>query len=395
MAPGVPKKLYGREYEGLLRTTFVINENGIIENIFRKVKTKDHTNQILETINKQDMTSNKAKENADKLRQEKLKALEATIGNIEKSYGKGSIMRLGDEAVVKVASISSGSISLDQALGVGGVPKGRVVEIYGPESSGKTTLALHIIAQAQKTGGIAAFIDAEHAFDRFYAEKLGVDTQNLLISQPDHGEQALEIADSLIRSAAIDVVVIDSVAALTPKSEIDGEMGDSKMGLHARLMSQALRKLTANISKTGTVCIFINQLREKIGVMFGNPETTTGGNALKFYASIRLDIRRIGQIKDADNITGNRVRVKVVKNKVAPPFRKAEFDMMYGEGISKNGEIIDLGVDHNIIKKSGSWFSYGETKLGQGRDAVKALLLDNPDLCDELETKIKEALATD
>ena len=341
------------------------------------------------------MTSNKAKENADKLRQEKLKALEATIGNIEKSYGKGSIMRLGDEAVVKVASISSGSISLDQALGVGGVPKGRVVEIYGPESSGKTTLALHIIAQAQKTGGIAAFIDAEHAFDRFYAEKLGVDTQNLLISQPDHGEQALEIADSLIRSAAIDVVVIDSVAALTPKSEIDGEMGDSKMGLHARLMSQALRKLTANISKTGTVSTFINQLCEKIGVMFGNPETTTGGNALKFYASIRLDIRRIGQIKDADNITGNRVRVKVVKNKVAPPFRKAEFDMMYGEGISKNGEIIDLGVDHNIIKKSGSWFSYGETKLGQGRDAVKALLLDNPDLCDELETKIKEALATD
>lgn len=339
------------------------------------------------------MTSNKAKENADKLRQEKIKALEATLGNIEKSYGKGSIMRLGDEAVVEVASISSGSISLDQALGVGGIPKGRVVEIYGPESSGKTTLALHIIAQAQKAGGIAAFIDAEHAFDRFYAEKLGVDTQNLLISQPDHGEQALEIADSLIRSAAIDVVVIDSVAALTPKSEIDGEMGDSKMGLHARLMSQALRKLTANISKTGTVCIFINQLREKIGVMFGNPETTTGGNALKFYASIRLDIRRIGQIKDADNIKGNRVRVKVVKNKVAPPFRKAEFDMMYGEGISKIGEIIDLGVDHNIIKKSGSWFSYGETKLGQGRDAVKALLLDNPDLCDELETKIKEAIA--
>lgn len=339
------------------------------------------------------MTSNKAKENADKLRQEKIKALEATLGNIEKSYGKGSIMRLGDEAVVEVASISSGSISLDQALGVGGIPKGRVVEIYGPESSGKTTLALHIIAQAQKAGGIAAFIDAEHAFDRFYAEKLGVDTQNLLISQPDHGEQALEIADSLIRSAAIGVVVIDSVAALTPKSEIDGEMGDSKMGLHARLMSQALRKLTANISKTGTVCIFINQLREKIGVMFGNPETTTGGNALKFYASIRLDIRRIGQIKDADNIKGNRVRVKVVKNKVAPPFRKAEFDMMYGEGISKIGEIIDLGVDHNIIKKSGSWFSYGETKLGQGRDAVKALLLDNPDLCDELETKIKEAIA--
>lgn len=338
------------------------------------------------------MTSNKAKENVDKLREQKLKALEATLGNIEKAYGKGAIMKLGDEAVVKVATISSGSISLDHALGVGGVPKGRVVEIYGPESSGKTTLAMHMIAEAQKKGGIAAFIDAEHAFDRFYAEKLGIDTHNLLISQPDHGEQALEIVDSLIRSAAIDVVVIDSVAALTPKSEIDGEMGDSKMGLHARLMSQALRKLTANISKTGTVCIFINQLREKIGVMFGNPETTTGGNALKFYASIRLDIRRIGQIKDGDVIKGNRVRVKVVKNKVAPPFRKAEFDIIYGEGISKIGEIIDLGVDHNIIKKSGSWFSYGETKLGQGRDAVKSLLVDNPDLCDELETKINEAI---
>ena len=338
------------------------------------------------------MTSNKAKENADKIRQQKLKALEATLGNIEKAYGKGSIMKLGDEAVVEVASISSGSINLDQALGVGGVPKGRVVEIYGPESSGKTTLALHMIAEAQKKGGIAAFIDAEHAFDRFYAEKLGIDTQNLLISQPDHGEQALEIADSLIRSAAIDVVVIDSVAALTPKSEIDGEMGDSKMGLHARLMSQALRKLTANISKTGTVCIFINQLREKIGVMFGNHETTTAGNALKFYASVRLDIRRIAQIKDGDVIKGGRVRVKVVKNKVAPPFRKAVFDIIYGEGISKIGEIIDLGVDYNIIKKSGSWFSYGETKLGQGRDAVKSLLVDNPDLCEELETKIKEAL---
>ena len=341
------------------------------------------------------MTSNKAQENIDKIRQQKLKALEATLGNIEKAYGKGSIMKLGDEAVVKVESISTGSIGLDNALGIGGVPKGRVIEIYGPESSGKTTLALHIIAEAQKKGGIAAFIDAEHAFDRFYAENLGIDTQNLLISQPDHGEQALEIADSLIRSAAIDVVVIDSVAALTPKSEIDGEMGDSKMGLHARLMSQALRKLTANISKTGTVCIFINQLREKIGVMFGNPETTTGGNALKFYASVRLDIRRISQIKDGDNIRGNRARVKVVKNKVAPPFRKAEFDIIYGTGISKVGEIIDLGVDFSIIKKSGSWFSYGETKLGQGRDAVKLLLLDNPDLMAELEIKITQAIASE
>jgi len=339
------------------------------------------------------MTSNKAKENAEKLRKQKLKALEATLGNIEKSYGKGAIMKLGDEPVEEIASISTGSIGLDIALGIGGVPKGRVIEVFGPESSGKTTLAMHIIAEAQRKGGIAAFIDAEHAFDRFYAEKLGIDTQNLLISQPDHGEQALEITDSLIRSAAIDVIVIDSVAALTPKSEIDGEMGDSKMGLHARLMSQALRKLTANISKTGTVCIFINQLREKIGVMFGNPETTTGGNALKFYASVRLDIRRIGQIKDGDNIKGNRARVKVVKNKVAPPFRKAEFDIIYGEGISKIGEIIDLGVDYNIVKKSGSWYSYGETKLGQGRDAVKSLLLDNPDMVDELEAKIKEAIA--
>lgn len=338
------------------------------------------------------MTVDKSKENLDKLRQEKLKALEATLGSIEKSYGKGAIMRLGDSAIEKVSAISSGSIGLDDALGVGGFPKGRVVEIYGPESSGKTTLALHIIAEAQKAGGIAAFIDAEHAFDRFYAEKLGVDTENLLVSQPDHGEQALEIADSLIRSAAIDVVVIDSVAALTPKSEIEGEMGDSKMGLQARLMSQALRKLTASISRTGTVCVFINQLRDKIGVMFGSPETTTGGNALKFYASVRLDIRKISQIKDGENITGNRVRVKVVKNKVAPPFKKAEFDIVYGEGISKIGEIIDLGVELNIIKKSGSWFSYGETKLGQGRDAVKNLLTDNPDLVAELNDKITEAM---
>jgi recombination protein RecA len=339
------------------------------------------------------MAVDKAKETADKLRQEKLKSLEATLGSIEKSYGKGAIMRLGDSAIEKISSISSGSIALDDAMGVGGYPKGRVVEIYGPESSGKTTLALHLIAEAQKAGGIAAFIDAEHAFDRFYAEKLGVDTANLFVSQPDHGEQALEIADSLIRSAAIDVVVIDSVAALTPKSEIEGEMGDSKMGLQARLMSQALRKLTANISRTGTICVFINQLREKIGVMFGNPETTTGGNALKFYASIRLDIRKVSQIKDGENISGNRVRVKVVKNKVAPPFKKAEFDIVYGEGISRIGEIIDLGVELNIIKKSGSWFSYGETKLGQGRDGVKSLLADNPDLVMELAQKITETMS--
>jgi len=338
------------------------------------------------------MTSEKAKENAEKAKKEKLKALEATLGSIEKTFGKGTIMKLGDSPIEKMETISTGSISLNHALGVGGIPKGRVTEIYGPESSGKTTLALHIIAEAQRAGGIAAFIDAEHAFDRFYAEKLGIDTENLLVSQPDNGEQALEITDSLIRSAAVDVVVIDSVAALTPKSEIEGDMGDSKMGLQARLMSQALRKLTANISKTGTVCIFINQLREKIGVMFGNPETTTGGNALKFYSSVRLDIRKIGQIKDTEEVKGNRVRVKVVKNKVAPPFRKAEFDIMYGLGISKVGEIIDLGVEFNIVKKSGSWFSYGETKLGQGRDAVKVLLLDNPDLMDELEEKIYAVL---
>jgi recombination protein RecA len=339
------------------------------------------------------MTSEKAKETADKLRQDKLKALEATLGNIEKTYGKGSIMKLGDNAIEKVEFISTGSIGLDHALGIGGLPKGRVVEIYGPESSGKTTLALHVIAEAQKKGGIAAFIDAEHAFDRFYAQKLGVDVQNLLISQPDNGEQALEITESLIRSAAIDVIVIDSVAALTPRSEIEGEMGDSKMGLQARLMSQALRKLTATISKTGSICIFINQLREKIGVMFGNPETTTGGNALKFYSSVRLDIRKVSQIKEGENVTGNRAKVKVVKNKVAPPFKKAEFDIVYGEGISRVGEIIDLGVDFNIIKKSGSWFSYGETRLGQGRDAVKSLIAENPDLMDELELKIREALS--
>ncbi len=320
---------------------------------------------------------------------EKLKALQLTLDKIEKTYGKGSIMKLGDRAVETLEAISTGSVGLDVALGIGGLPKGRIIEIYGPESSGKTTLAIHAIAQAQKQGGIAAFIDAEHAFDSFYAQKLGVDVTNLLVSQPDNGEQALEIADNLIRSGAIDIIVIDSVAALTPKSEIEGEMGDSKMGLQARLMSQALRKLTANISKTNCCCIFINQLREKIGVMFGNPETTTGGNALKFYASVRLDIRRISQIKDGEEVVGNRVKVKVVKNKVAPPFRTCEFDLLYGEGISKNGEIIDLGVNYNIIKKSGSWFSYGDTKLGQGRDSVKQLLGDNPELAEELEAKIK------
>jgi len=323
---------------------------------------------------------------------EKLKALQLTIDKIEKSYGKGSIMRLGDRPVEDVPSISSGSIGLDIAMGVGGYPKGRIIEIYGPESSGKTTLAIHAIAEAQKAGGIAAVIDAEHAFDPGYAAKLGVDINELLISQPDNGEQALEIADNLIRSGAVDIIVIDSVAALTPKAEIEGEMGESKMGLQARLMSQALRKLTANINKTKTCVIFINQLREKIGVMFGNPETTTGGNALKFYASVRLDIRRIGQIKDGEEAQGNHTRVKVVKNKVAPPFKKAEFDIMYGEGISKTGEIVDLGVELNIIKKAGSWFSYGETKLGQGRESVKSLLHDNPELAMELETKILEAV---
>ena len=323
----------------------------------------------------------------------KKKALELTMEKIDKTYGKGTIMKLGDAPLVDVESISTGSLGIDLALGVGGLPKGRVIEIFGPESSGKTTLTLHAIAEAQKNGGIAAFIDAEHAFDRFYAKKLGVDIDNLLISQPDCGEQALEIADNLIRSAAIDILVIDSVAALTPKSEIEGEMGESKLGLQARLMSQALRKMTATISKSGCICVFINQLREKIGVMFGNPETTTGGNALKFYSSVRIDIRRSTQIKDGDQTIGNRTRVKIVKNKVAPPFRSAQFDIMYGEGISKTGEIIDMGVENGIIEKSGSWFSYDGTKLGQGRESVRKILKDNPDLLNELELKIKTALS--
>lgn len=322
----------------------------------------------------------------------KLKALQLTLDKLDKAYGKGTVMKLGDRAVEEVESIPSGSLGVDLALGVNGYPRGRIIEIYGPESSGKTTLTLHAIAEAQKGGGIAAFIDAEHAFDRSYAEKLGVDVENLIISQPDNGEQALEIAENLIRSGAIDIVVIDSVAALTPKSEIEGEMGDSKMGLHARLMSQALRKLTATISKTNCTVFFINQLREKIGVMFGNPETTTGGNALKFYASVRIDIRRAAQIKDGENVIGNRTKVKIVKNKVAPPFKTAEFDIMYGEGVSKTGEILDLAVEFEIIKKSGSWFSYGDTKLGQGRDAVKVMIKDNPELADELEMKIKEVI---
>jgi len=334
-------------------------------------------------------------QNLEKMSSEKeakLKALQLTLDKLDKAYGKGTVMKMGDKAVEEVEVIPSGSLGLDLALGVNGYPRGRVIEIYGPESSGKTTLTLHAIAEAQKAGGIAAFIDAEHAFDRNYAEKLGVDIENLIISQPDNGEQALEIAENLIRSGAIDIVVIDSVAALTPKSEIEGEMGDSKMGLHARLMSQALRKLTGTISKTHCTVFFINQLREKIGVMFGNPETTTGGNALKFYASVRLDIRRSSQIKDGENVIGNRTKVKVVKNKVAPPFKTAEFDIMYGEGVSKTGEILDLAVEFEIIKKAGSWFSYGDTKLGQGRDAVKVLIKDNPELADELEQKIKDLI---
>ena len=325
--------------------------------------------------------------------QQKMKALQAAMAKIEKDFGKGSIMKMGDEKIENVEVIPTGSIGLNAALGVGGYPKGRIIEIYGPESSGKTTLAIHAIAECQKQGGVAAFIDAEHAFDRFYAEKLGVDVSNLYMSQPDNGEQALEIADQLIRSSAVDILVVDSVAALTPKKEIEGDMGDSAVGLHARLMSQALRKLTGTIAKTKTTCIFINQLREKIGVMFGNPETTTGGNALKFYASVRLDIRKVTAIKDGDDVIGNQVHVKVVKNKVAPPFRKAEFEITFGEGISKVGEIVDLGVDFNIIKKSGSWFSYGDTKLAQGRDAVKDMLKDNPELCEELEAKIIQAIS--
>ena len=332
------------------------------------------------------------KDNQTAVLKEKMKALQSTLDKLEKDYGKGTIMKMGDQITSDIATIPSGSISLDIALGIGGYPRGRVVEIYGPESSGKTTLAIHAIAEAQKAGGIAAYIDAEHAFDRTYAEKLGVDVENLYISQPDNGEQALEITDNLIRSGAIDIVVIDSVAALTPKAEIEGEMGESKMGLQARLMSQALRKLTGNISRTNTCCVFINQLRDKIGVMFGNPETTTGGNALKFYSSVRLDIRKMTQIKEGEEATGNRVKVKVVKNKMAPPFKKAEFDIVFGEGISRVGEIVDLSVDHNVIKKSGSWFSYGETKLGQGRDAVKQLLNDNPELCEELTNKVKEKI---
>lgn len=336
--------------------------------------------------------SEKEMEEAKKPSSEKLKALQLAMDKIEKDHGKGTIMKMGDNKVEEIAVIPTGSLGLDIALGVGGYPRGRVIEIFGPESSGKTTLAIHAIAEAQKAGGIAAIIDAEHAFDRFYAEKLGVNTNDLLISQPDNGEQALEIADQLIRSSAVDIVVIDSVAALTPKAELEGDMGDSKMGLQARLMSQALRKLTANINKTNTTCIFINQLRDKIGVMFGNPETTTGGNALKFYASVRLDIRRISQIKDGDEAIGNQTRVKVVKNKVAPPFRKAEFDIMFGEGISKTGEILDLGVEYGIIKKSGSWFSYEDTKLAQGRDASKNVIRDNPELAAELEAKITTAI---
>ena len=337
----------------------------------------------------------KKEENAEQLtpQQQKMKALQAALSKIEKDFGKGSIMKLGEEKIENVDVIPTGSIGLNAALGVGGYPRGRIIEIYGPESSGKTTLAIHAIAEAQKAGGVAAFIDAEHAFDRFYAEKLGVDVDNLYISQPDNGEQALEIADQLIRSSAVDILVVDSVAALTPKKEIEGDMGDSAVGLHARLMSQALRKLTGTIAKTNTTCIFINQLREKIGVMFGNPETTTGGNALKFYASVRIDVRKKSQsIKDGDNIIGNQVKVKVVKNKVAPPFRKAEFEITFGEGISKIGEIVDLGTEFEIIKKSGSWFSYGDAKLAQGRDAVKQLLKDNPELCEELEAKIMEAI---
>ena len=382
------KSMYGRKYMGTFRTTFIINEEGIVERIItpKEVKTKEH-------VAKKDELNF---ENGSNLASgEKLKALQAAMDKIEKSFGKGSIMKMGDESVEQVEVIPTGSIGLNVALGVGGYPRGRIIEIYGPESSGKTTLAIHAIAEAQKAGGIAAFIDAEHAFDRFYAAKLGVDVDNLLISQPDNGEQALEIAEQLIRSSAIDIIVVDSVAALTPKAEIEGDMGDNKVGLQARLMSQALRKLTAAVSKTRTTCIFINQLREKIGVMFGNPETTTGGNALKFYASVRLDIRGSQAIKNGDEVIGKQTKVKVVKNKVAPPFRRAEFDIMFGEGISRAGEIIDLGAELGIIKKSGSWFSYNETKIAQGRDAAKQVILDNPELAEELEGLIFAELRKD
>ena len=382
------KKLYGRAYMGTFRTTFLINEEGIVERIItpKEVKTKEHASGMAKKDELNFETDNKMASS------EKLKALQAAMEKIEKSFGKGSIMKMGDDSVEQVEVIPTGSIALNVALGVGGYPRGRIIEIYGPESSGKTTLAIHAIAEAQKAGGIAAFIDAEHAFDRFYASKLGVNIDDLYISQPDNGEQALEIAEQLIRSSAIDIIVIDSVAALTPKAEIEGDMGDNKVGLQARLMSQALRKLTAAVSKTRTTCIFINQLREKIGVMFGNPETTTGGNALKFYASVRLDIRGSQPIKDGEEILGKLTKVKVVKNKVAPPFRKAEFDIMFGEGISHSGEIIDLGADLGIIKKSGSWYSYNDTKLGQGRDAAKQCIMDNPELAEELEGLIFEEL---
>ena len=379
------KSMYGRKYMGTFRTTFIINEEGIVERII--------TPKEVNNVAKKDELNF---ENGSNLASgEKLKALQAAMDKIEKSFGKGSIMKMGDESVEQVEVIPTGSIGLNVALGVGGYPRGRIIEIYGPESSGKTTLAIHAIAEAQKAGGIAAFIDAEHAFDRFYAAKLGVDVDNLLISQPDNGEQALEIAEQLIRSSAIDIIVVDSVAALTPKAEIEGDMGDNKVGLQARLMSQALRKLTAAVSKTRTTCIFINQLREKIGVMFGNPETTTGGNALKFYASVRLDIRGSQAIKNGDEVIGKQTKVKVVKNKVAPPFRRAEFDIMFGEGISRAGEIIDLGAELGIIKKSGSWFSYNETKIAQGRDAAKQVILDNPELAEELEGLIFAELRKD
>src|SRR5664280_89487 len=389
MVSGVRKKCMEEATLELSEQRLLSTKKELLKKLLQKSIPADTINRFsICIINKTSYMSKERKE----INKEKLKALEITLGKIEKDFGKGTIMKLGDHAIDNIQVISTGSIGLDAALGIGGIPRGRVIEIYGPEASGKTTLAIHAIAEAQKNGGIAAIIDAEHTFDRNYAEKLGVDVENLLISQPDNGEQALEITDNLIRSGALDIVVIDSVAALTPKAEIEGEMGESKMGLQARLMSQALRKLTANINKTNTSCVFINQLRDKIGVVFGNPETTTGGNALKFYASVRLDIRRTSQLKEGEEIIGSRTRVKIVKNKLAPPFKKADFDILYGEGISQLGEIVDFGVDFEIIKKSGSWFSYGDTKLGQGRDAVKQILKDNPELYDELKLKVSEAL---